>query len=76
MTIHCSSRVHPAHCQISDLLIFTKCLQILLFGYQAAIAIKISNLLICFCSFDLSCSILEKHILIEHLYIVLSCLMC
>ena len=26
--------------------------------YQAAIAVKISNLLICFCSFDLSCPIL------------------
>ena len=28
--------------------------------YQAALAIKLSNLLICFCSFDLSCSILVK----------------
>ena len=28
--------------------------------YQAAIAIKMSNLLICFCSFDLSCPILKK----------------
>ena len=27
--------------------------------YQAAIVIKISNLLICFCSFDLSCPLLE-----------------
>ena len=41
---------------------------------QGAIAIKISNLLICFCSFDLSCSILEKDNCIENLYIVLSCL--
>ena len=30
------------------------------YPYQAAIAIKISNLLICFCRFDLSCPILEK----------------
>ena len=42
--------------------------------YQAAVAIKISNLLTCFCSFDLSGSIFEKDILIEKLYIVLSCL--
>ena len=38
--------------------------------YQAAVAIKISNLLISFCSFDLSCPILEKDIFIERLYIV------
>ena len=37
-----------------------------------AIAIKISNLLIYFCSFELSCPILEKDNFIEHLYIVLS----
>ena len=29
---------------------------------------------ICFCTFDLSCSILEKENFIENLYIVLSCL--
>ena len=40
--------------------------------YQAAIAIKISNLYICLCNFDLSCPILEKDILIENVYIVLS----
>ena len=28
--------------------------------YQAVVAIKTSNLHMCFCSFDLSCSILEK----------------
>ena len=33
--------------------------------HEAAIAIKISNLLICFCSFDLSCPIREKDIFIE-----------
>ena len=44
------------------------------FFSQAAVAVKISNLLICFCSFDLSCPILEKEIFIKHLYIVLSCL--
>ena len=38
--------------------------------YQVAVAIKISNLLTCFCSFDLSCPILEKEIVIENLYIV------
>ena len=43
--------------------------------YQAVIAIKISNLLICFCSFDLSCPIIEKYIFIpKKLFIVLSCL--
>ena len=39
--------------------------------YQAAIAVKITNLLICFCSFDLSCYILEKYIFIKN---VLYCL--
>ena len=39
--------------------------------YQAAVAVKISNLLICFSSFDLSC---PKDIFIRNLYIVLSCL--
>ena len=29
--------------------------------YQAAIVNKISNLLVCFCSFDLTCAILEKN---------------
>ena len=43
-----------------------------LYFYQAAVAIKISNLLICFCRFDLSCPILEKDIFIENLYTVLS----
>ena len=38
-----------------------------------ALAIKISNLLIRFCSFDLSCPILEKDYFIENWYIVLSC---
>ena len=33
----------------------------------------ISNLLNCFCSFDLSCSILKKDNFIEYVYIVLSC---
>ena len=40
--------------------------------YHAAIAIKISNLLICFCSFDFSCPILEKDSFVENLYIVLN----
>ena len=34
----------------------------------------ITNLLICFCSFDLSWPILEKDNFIENMYIVLSCL--
>ena len=34
---------------------------------EAAISIKISNLLICFCSFDVFCPILEK----DNSYIVL-----
>ena len=34
---------------------------------QAAVASKISNLIICFCSFDLSCPILEKDNFIEKL---------
>ena len=41
---------------------------------QAAISNKISNLLICFSSFDLSCPILEKYNFIENLDLVLSCL--
>ena len=41
---------------------------------QAAISVKISNLLICFCSFDLSCPILEKDNFITNLYITLSIL--
>ena len=40
--------------------------------YQAAIVIKVSNLFICFCSFDLSCPILEKDNFIETFYNVLS----
>ena len=34
---------------------------------------KISNLIICFSSFYLSCSILEKDNFVENLYIVLFC---
>ena len=40
---------------------------------QAAISVKISNLVICFCSFGLSCPILENDNIIENLYIVSSC---
>ena len=40
----------------------------------ATISIKISNLRICFCSFDLSCPIREKDNFIENVSIVLSCL--
>ena len=36
--------------------------------------IQISNLIISFCSFDLSCPILEKDNFIENVYLVLSCL--
>ena len=36
---------------------------------QASVSFKISNLLICFCSFDLSCPILEKDN-----FMLLSCL--
>ena len=39
-----------------------------------AVLIKTSNLLICFCSFDLSCPILKKEHFIEKLYSVLSCI--
>ena len=46
----------------------------LLVFYRVVVAIKISNLLFCFCSFYLSCPILEKDNFIEFLYIVLSCL--
>ena len=41
--------------------------------YQTAVAVKICNLLVCFCSSDLSCPILDKDNFIENLYIVLSC---
>ena len=37
---------------------------------KAAISVKISNLLICFCSFYLPCLILEKDNFIKHMYIV------
>ena len=40
---------------------------------QAGSSVKISNLLFCFCSFSLSCAILEKDNFIENLCIVLSC---
>ena len=43
-------------------------------NFQSSNRFKISNFIICFCSFDLSCSILEKDTFIENLYIVLSCL--
>ena len=39
---------------------------------QTAVLIKISNLLICLCSFDLSCPILKKDDFKENLYTVLS----
>ena len=38
------------------------------------ISMKISNSLICICSFDLSCPILKKDTFIENVYIVWSCL--
>ena len=38
------------------------------------LSVKISNFRICFCCFDLSCSILEKENVIENLYLVLYCL--
>ena len=41
---------------------------------QAAVPIKISNLIISFCSFDLSSPIHKKDNFIANLYIVLSCL--
>ena len=47
---------------------------ILRYFSQAAVSVKISNLLSCFCSFDLSCSILEIDNFMKNLYIVLSCL--
>ena len=36
--------------------------------------IRWSNVVICFCSFEFSCPILEKNYFIENVYIVLSCL--
>ena len=41
---------------------------------KVAVSIKLSNLLICFCSFDLSYPVLEKDDFIKNVYIVLSCL--
>ena len=40
--------------------------------YQAAVTIYIRILLICFCSFDLFCPLLDKDRFIENLYIALS----
>ena len=39
---------------------------------QAALSIAITNLLVCFCSFDFSCPVLEKDNFVKHLCIVLS----
>ena len=41
--------------------------------YQAAVTIEINVLLLCFCSFDLFCPLLDKEISIENLYITLPC---
>ena len=40
---------------------------------QAAVSVKISNLLICFCSCELSCPLLENGNSIEDLYVVMCC---
>ena len=50
--------------------------KIILFNYSTTtiLSIMISYFHICFCTFDLSCSILENNNFIENLYIVLSCL--
>ena len=37
---------------------------------QAAVMIEVSILLLCFCSFDLFCPLLDKDISIENLYIL------
>ena len=44
---------------------------ILIFSHAIPVAM-ISNFLICFCNFDLSCFIFEKDNFIENLYILLS----
>ena len=41
--------------------------------YQAAVTIEISILLICFCSFELFCPLLDKDRFIENVYFALSC---
>ena len=48
--------------------------KIILFNYSTStiLSIKISYFRICFCTFDLSCSILEKDNFIENVCIVLS----
>ena len=51
------------------------CLLFFLFFFKFRIqhvSIKIRNLLICFCRFELSCPILAKDNFIEHFYILLS----
>ena len=47
-------------------------LMFLCYFCQAAVSAKISYLLICFCSFDFSCSILETDNCIVNVYNVLS----
>ena len=37
---------------------------------QAAVSVKISNFFVCFCSFDLSCPILEKDNFIKFFYCI------
>ena len=51
---------------------YGSCLIFLHHFYQAAIPVKISNLLICFSSFDLSSPICEKVNCIKKLHIILS----
>ena len=55
-------------------LVLGQCPMLYTISYQAAISNKISNILICFCNFDLSWPILEKLLFIENMYIVLFCL--
>ena len=66
----------PLCCSFSLSILHMLCSYVIIFLHhfsQVAISIKISNLIISFFGFDLSCPILKKDNFIENLYIVLSC---
>ena len=63
----------PVSCQSVLLVILSLKLTSFLSLYQAAVTVKISILLICFCSFDLFCPLLEKNSFIKNNYTALSC---
>ena len=60
-------------CQVKDKTNHTYMYVCMYVCMYAAVTVEISILLICFCSFDLFCRLLDKDISIENMYIALSC---